>query len=77
MDSILILLMVISCCLSSASAALVLLERSGDRMYKARERAAEKAMEEEELRRSREMEEGVDNLMRFAVNGHDGFGGAL
>lgn len=47
----------------------------------ARERTAEKAMQdaaaEEEERRSREMAEGFDNLMRFGVNGQDGFGGAL
>lgn len=46
-----------------------------------RERTAEKAMQElaaeEEERRSREMTEGFDNLMRFGVNGQDGFGGAL
>ena len=36
--------------------------------------AAERAQAEEEMRRSREMEEGFDNLMRFSVNGKDGFG---
>lgn len=30
---------------------------------------------DEEARLSRAMAEGVDNLMRFSVRGHDGFGG--
>lgn len=34
----------------------------------------ERARAEEETRRSREMEEGFENLMRFSVNGKDGFG---
>lgn len=34
----------------------------------------ERGRAEEEARRSREMEEGFDNLMRFSVNGKDGFG---
>lgn len=41
--------------------------------------AAEKlddAVEEETARRSREMDEGFDNLMRYSVRGMDGFGGA-
>lgn len=29
----------------------------------------------EEERKSKEMEEGFENLMRFSVNGHDGFNG--
>lgn len=29
----------------------------------------------DELRRGKEMDEGFDNLMRFSVNGQDGFGG--
>lgn len=33
--------------------------------------------EAEEARRSRSMDEGFDNLMRFSVRGHDGFGGTL
>lgn len=40
--------------------------------------AAEKldeAVEEETARRSREMDEGFDNLMRYSVRGMDGFGG--
>lgn len=39
--------------------------------------AVERAMEEdrEALRRSRAMDEGFDNLMRYSVNGNDGFGG--
>ena len=37
----------------------------------------ERALEEEReaMRRSREMDEGFDNLMRYSVNGNDGFGG--
>lgn len=31
--------------------------------------------EREAIRRSREMDEGFDNLMRYSVNGNDGFGG--
>ena len=31
--------------------------------------------EQEAIRRSREMDEGFDNLMRFSVRGTDGFGG--
>ena len=40
------------------------------------EERAQAAMDEqaEELRRGRAMDEGFDNLMRFAVNGQDGFG---
>ena len=34
----------------------------------------ERARAEEETRRSREMEEGFENLMRFSVDGKDGFG---
>lgn len=32
-------------------------------------------VERESMRRSREMDEGFDNLMRYSVNGNDGFGG--
>ena len=35
----------------------------------------QESMDEEE-RRSRFMDEGFDNLMRFSVRGNDGFGGA-
>ena len=38
------------------------------------EEAVDRAMEEES-RRSRAMDEGFDNLMRYAVQGQDGFGG--
>jgi hypothetical protein len=31
--------------------------------------------EQEAIRRSRAMDEGFDNLMRYSVNGNDGFGG--
>ena len=31
--------------------------------------------EREAIRRSRAMDEGFDNLMRYSVNGNDGFGG--
>ena len=34
----------------------------------------EMARAEEEVRRSREIEEGFENLMRFSVQGKDGFG---
>jgi hypothetical protein len=38
--------------------------------------AVERSLEEAEAqRRSREMDEGFDNLMRFSVRGNDGFGG--
>ena len=33
------------------------------------------AVERESARRSREMDEGFDNLMRYSVRGMDGFGG--
>ena len=32
-------------------------------------------VERESARRSREMDEGFDNLMRYSVRGMDGFGG--
>ena len=37
---------------------------------------AEEAMEAE-AKRSAAMDEGFENIMRFSVNGHDGFGGGI
>lgn len=75
---LLILLLVLVCSMVSAAAAvLVLADRRRERGYLAAERDAAQAMEAEEQRRSRAMEEGVENLMRFSVNGQDGFGGLL
>ena len=37
---------------------------------------AEEAMESE-AKRSAAMDEGFENIMRFSVNGHDGFGGGI
>lgn len=40
----------------------------------------EKAQAEDDAdaqQRSREMDEGFDNLMRYSVNGNDGFGGGV
>ena len=66
-------------CLMMAAASLVM---SGflcvTELRRRRERKAEAAVDramEEESRRSRAMDEGFDNLMRYAVNGQDGFGG--
>ena len=57
-------------------AVLVLLLRGNvQRRQEERVQAAMDEQVEEELRRGRAMDEGFDNLMRFAVNGHDGFGG--
>lgn len=36
----------------------------------------EEAMEAE-AKRSAAMDEGFENIMRFSVNGHDGFGGGI
>ena len=35
----------------------------------------DEVVERESARRSREMDEGFDNLMRYSVRGMDGFGG--
>lgn len=51
------------------------LGREQFRRSEERVRAAMDEQAEEELRRGRAMDEGFDNLMRFAVNGQDGFGG--
>lgn len=52
---------------------------SGNVLFKKRkpEETVEEAKEED--RRSKEIEEGFENLMRFSVRGHDGFdtGGKL
>ena len=57
-------------------AVLVLLLRGNvQRRQEERVQAAMDEQVEEELRRGRAMDEGFDNLMRFAVNGHDGVGG--
>lgn len=57
-------------------AVLVLLLRGNvQRRQEERVQAAMDEQVEEELRRGRAMDEGFDNLMRFAVNGQDGFGG--
>ena len=53
----------------------VVLGREQFRRSEGRAQAAMEAQVEEELRRGRAMDEGVDNLMRFSVNGQDGFGG--
>ena len=47
------------------------------RRNEGRAQAAMDEQADEELRRGRAMDEGFDNLMRFAVNGQDGFGGGV
>lgn len=42
----------------------------------ARNGSAQGSDEQEELRRGKAMDDGFDNIMRFSVNGQDGFGGA-
>ena len=71
-------------CAASASALLRLLRYEGrasrydgpqaDR--DARNGSTRDADEQEELRRGKAMDDGFDNIMRFSVNGQDGFGGA-
>lgn len=55
----------------------VVLGREQFRRSEGRAQAAMDEQVEEELRRGRAMDEGVDNLMRFSVNGQDGFGGGV
>ena len=50
----------------------------GGEYFRRSEKRVQAAMDvqaEEEARRGRAMDEGFDNLMRFAVNGQNGFGG--
>ena len=55
----------------------VVLGREQFRRSEGRAQAAMDEQVEEELRRGRAMDEGFDNLLRFAVNGQDGFGGGV
>lgn len=61
--------------LVSGALLCVVLGREQFRRSEGRAQAAMDEQVEEELRRGRAMDEGVDNLMRFSVNGQDGFGG--
>jgi hypothetical protein len=76
MEWLVLLLVVLSSCLSLLAVLVQFREQMRTRAYRRQEAAAARGMEEEELRRSLAMDEGVDNLMRFSVNGHDGFGGS-
>ena len=53
-------------------------ERVVSRAYERRENAAEESAKraaEDEERKSRAMDEGFEAIMKYSVNGHDGFGG--
>ena len=77
MELTVIVVLLVANLLMSGALLGVVLGREQFRRSEGRAQAAMDEQVEEELRRGRAMDEGVDNLMRFAVNGQDGFGGGV
>lgn len=77
MELTVIVVLLVANLLMSGALLGVVLGREQFRRSEGRAQAAMDEQVEEELRRGRAMDEGFDNLMRFAVNGHDGFGGGV
>lgn len=77
MELTVIVVLLVANLLMSGALLGVVLGREQFRRSEGRAQAAMDEQVEEELRRGRAMDEGVDNLMRFSVNGQDGFGGGV
>lgn len=77
MELTVIVVLLVANLLMSGALLGVVLGREQFRRSEGRAQAAMDEQVEEELRRGRAMDEGFDNLMRFAVNGQDGFGGGV